>query len=221
MQNHPTTQADRAGAAVYSPGLLSVYDLAVTRFSNSYVWQCPRTRILDLYNAHVGASHLDFGVGTGFYLDNCVFPTAQPLLVLADLNQNSLSAAAYRLRRYNPKTVLSNVLAALPFKTAVFDSIGLSLLLHCLPGDMPAKAQLFAALKPLLKPGGAVFGATVLGKDIDANPLARFLLRLYNNQGAFNNRFDTGTDLETALHRCFPTVSVEIVGCTALFVARV
>ncbi len=220
MQKHATTQSERAGAAIYSQGVLSVYDLVVTRFSNTFVWECPRERILDMYNAHVGNSHLDVGVGTGWYIDHCTFPSLQPSIYLADLNQNSLSVTAQRLRRYAPKPIQANALGTLPFKARAFDSIGLSLLLHCLPGAMPIKAQLFADLKPLLKPGGTVFGATVLGRDIHANRLAQFLLRLYNRQGVFNNLLDAPQDLETALHRHFSRASVEVVGCTALFVAQ-
>lgn len=50
-----------AGQVVYTPRVLAAYDLFVLRFSNRLVWRCPWPRLLDHYDRHVGASHLDAG----------------------------------------------------------------------------------------------------------------------------------------------------------------
>ena len=42
-----------------TPRVLAAYDLFVLRFSNRLVWRCPWPRLLDHYDRHVGASHLD------------------------------------------------------------------------------------------------------------------------------------------------------------------
>ena len=57
----------RKGAAVYTPLALALYDLAVLRISNSFVWQCASHVLLDFYNQHISDKHLDIGVGTGLH----------------------------------------------------------------------------------------------------------------------------------------------------------
>lgn len=64
-----TDETIAAGAAVYSKPFLSVYDLYVLGFSNTFVWHCPARLILDFYNEHISRKHLDVGVGTGYFLD--------------------------------------------------------------------------------------------------------------------------------------------------------
>ncbi len=39
---------------------------------------------LTLYDQYVSANHLDIGVGTGYFLDHCRFPAANPRLALMD-----------------------------------------------------------------------------------------------------------------------------------------
>jgi len=207
-------------AAVYSKPVLSVYDLFVLGFSNRFAWKCPSQRILDFYNEHVSAEHLDVGVGTGYFLDKCRFPSPTPAITLADLNPNSLQRTAKRLRRYNPVTCVANVLEPLPIEPASFDSVGLNYLLHCLPGDMRSKAIVFRNLRPLLRPGGVVFGTTILGQGVPQNALARTLMRLYNARGIFGNAGDIRSDLETILQESFRDGSVRVVGCVAFFVGR-
>src|SRR5918996_6376268 len=91
-QEKGTNDAVTAGAAIYSKPVLSVYDLYVLGFSNTFVWRCPSHLILDFYNEHISGNHLDVGVGTGYFLDKCKFPTHHPRIALADLNTNSLQA---------------------------------------------------------------------------------------------------------------------------------
>ena len=90
------------GAAVYTPLALALYDLAVLRISNSFVWECDSRVLLDFYNQHISDKHLDIGVGTGYFLDKCRFPSTAPTIALFDLTPHSLARSAKRLRRYNP-----------------------------------------------------------------------------------------------------------------------
>ena len=95
-----SADAVHAGQAAYKGWILTwVYDALVLGFSNHVLWKCPTAGLLDLYNANVTSNHLDVGVGTGYYLDRCRFPDAEPRLALMDLNENSLSCAAKRVAR--------------------------------------------------------------------------------------------------------------------------
>lgn len=89
-----TSEQVVAGQAVYSKSTLGIYDWFVVGFSNRLIWKCPSAHILALYDRHVTANHLDVGVGTGYFLDHCRFPSDHPRLGLMDLNQNCLEAAA-------------------------------------------------------------------------------------------------------------------------------
>ena len=114
------------GASVYTPATLASYDWFVLGFSNSWAWRCPSSQILDLYNQHVSARHLDIGVGTGYFLDRCRFPSAAPTIALLDLNKNCLATTARRLQRYAPSCHVGNVLQSIEIGMAHFDSIGLN-----------------------------------------------------------------------------------------------
>jgi hypothetical protein len=217
-----TDDAVAAGAAIYSKPFLSVYDLYVLGFSNTFVWQCPSRLILDFYNAHVSGKHLDVGAGTGYFLDKCKFPTHHPTIVLADINTNCLQTTAKRLQRYRPTTHLANVLEPLQIGAADFDSIALNYLLHCLPGNLLSKGAAFRNLKPLLNShGGVIFGTTILGAGIKRNFLADILIQAYNSKGIFSNLNDNSDDLESVLRDNFRDFSIRIVGCVAFFVGRI
>jgi SAM-dependent methyltransferase len=217
-----TDEAVAAGAAVYSRQLLSVYDLYVLGFSNTFVWQCPSRLILDFYNAHLSGKHLDVGVGTGYFLDKCKFPTRHPTLVLADINPNSLHASAKRRKRYHPTTYRANVLAPFQLDEADFDTIALNYLLHCLPGNLLSKGAAFRNLKALLNEnGGVIFGTTILGAGTKQNFLAKVFMRAYNSKGIFSNLNDNEADLERVLKDNFRDYSIRIVGCAAFFVGQI
>jgi hypothetical protein len=216
------SDAAAAGAAVYSKRLLSGYDLWVLGFSNTFVWRCPTRVILDFYNEHISGNHLDVGVGTGYYLDKCTFPNSNPTIALADLNENSLQATASRLERYQPTVHITNVLEEpIDIEPAGFNSIALSFLLHCLPGNMVSKGAAFRNVKPLLNgDGGVVFGSTILGVGVRHNLIGRALMRTYNAKRIFSNSTDSSADLEEVLRDTFRDYSMKVVGCVALFVGR-
>jgi ubiquinone/menaquinone biosynthesis C-methylase UbiE len=213
--------AAEAGAAIYSTRVLSMYDLAVIKVSNLLAWRCPAQLTLGLYNQHISANHLEVGVGTGYYLDRCRFPSSTLRLVLLDLNPNSLQMAVQRLQRYHPTVQLANVLEPLQCDAPAFDSIALNYVLHCLPGTMQSKHVVFDNLKPWLNPEGVVFGTTILGQGLRPNYLARKLMQLYNAKGIFSNREDNLTDLNAILKRSFRDYWTQVVGCVAFFRGRV
>jgi ubiquinone/menaquinone biosynthesis C-methylase UbiE len=208
----------RAGSWVYTY-TLPIYDLGVLRLSNSYIWKCSSTHILDFYNMHISAHHLDVGVGSGYFLDACRFPSQTPQLVLADLNPDCLKVTARRIKRYQPRTVIANVLEPLGL-TAAFDSVGINYVLHCLPGTMAEKSIVFANLKQVLKQGGKVFGTTILGQGVEHTAAARALMRYYNSQRLFNNQDDSRVALERILDENFAAYSVDIRGSVAFFVGQ-
>jgi hypothetical protein len=59
-----TAEQVKAGQAPYNRLLLAVYDPYV-RFNYRFLWGCRPRQVLDLYNEHVSANHLDVGVATG------------------------------------------------------------------------------------------------------------------------------------------------------------
>ncbi len=63
----PTAEEIAAGQAFYTDRTLPNYDLRVLTLSNPLIWRCPTTRLLQFFNAHVSANHLDIGVGSGYY----------------------------------------------------------------------------------------------------------------------------------------------------------
>lgn len=217
---HPNTEADtEAGQAVYSPWVLRVYDFWVLALSNRLAWRCSSPRILAHYDAHVGARHLDVGVGSGWFLDRARFP-GSPELWLLDLNANSLRFTAERVARYQPKSVRADVLAPVDLPAGHFESIALNYLMHCLPGGFESKGAAFAHLAPALAPEGVLFGSTILNVGVDHNLFGRKLVSVYNDKGIFGNASDDLEGLRAALERSFEIVDIEVVGTVALFSAR-
>jgi len=214
-------QSSQAGAAVYSPLTLKLYDGWVLGVSNRFAWQCPtRTVLQPFFNRHVGARHLDVGVGTGYYLANANLP-ADTQVTLLDLNPSSLEAARQRLGRPDTRLVQHDVFQPLnDEQVAMCDSISLFYLLHCLPGTMADKAVVFGNLKSRLADNGVLFGATILGDEANHNGFGGKLMAVYNKKGIFGNRNDTAAGLRSALAQHFADVSVEVVGKVALFSAR-
>ncbi|MFZ2101810.1 MAG: methyltransferase [Oricola sp.] len=214
-----TSREIEAGQAVYTPFTLGAYDLFVLGFSNRLLWRCPTSNLRDLYRRNAGAAHLDIGVGTGYFLDRTQWPVPDPKIALVDLNRHSLDAAAARIARFRPRTVVANCLEPLAVEGR-FDSVGLNYLLHCLPGAIPDKSVVFDHVRPLLAEGGVVFGSTILQGDAPRSAAARALMNFYNARGIFSNARDTLADLEAALRARFAAVTLRRIGAVALFEAR-
>jgi SAM-dependent methyltransferase len=210
-----------AGAAVYTPLTLRVYDWWVLGMSNRFAWDCPtRDVLLPFFRQHMGHRHLDVGVGTGFYLAAAT-PPRDTRLVLMDLNLESLHRAQGRAGLTLTRLVHHDVMEPFPADVGQgLDSVSLFYLLHCLPGPMVRKTRVFANIKGHLAPGGVVYGATILGDDANHNALGRRLMRIYNSKGIFGNHADTVDGLEQALASHFWWFTIRVVGKVALFEAR-
>ncbi|GGX73513.1 class I SAM-dependent methyltransferase [Saccharospirillum salsuginis] len=210
----------KAGQAVYTKRTLNLYDFIVLTVSNPWIWKCPTPRLIDHYNRHVTANHLDIGIGTGYFPDKCDFPSDNPRIGLMDLNSDTLAYASARIIRYRPEVYAHNVLEPLFQEIEPFDSIGVNYLLHCVPGSIETKAVMFDHLKPVMTDGATVFGSTLLQGDVPRSGLAKRLMAFYNKKGIFSNTEDTLAGLESALNQRFTDVTIERVGCAALFSAR-
>lgn len=202
--------------AIYTPFMLSVYDVLVHGLSNRFAWRCPTRRLLDLYRAHLSADHLEAGVGTGFFVDHAR-RAAFDRLILLDINRHCLDRAGSRLAHFNPVLRQVNLLDPIEIDAAPFASVGLTYVLHCLPGSMSEKLVAVDHLRPLMGDDAVLFGATILGRGRAPNRAARALLDLYNAKGVFNNREDDLASLSEGLRERFPKVEVETQGLVALF----
>ncbi|MEZ5934789.1 MAG: class I SAM-dependent methyltransferase [Alphaproteobacteria bacterium] len=208
-----------AGQSIYSLRTLRWYDWFVLGLSNSVFWRCSTTDLRRLYDCNVTGRHLDVGVGTGYFLDHARWPVAEPAITLLDLNADCLTFAARRLERYTPQTIIANVVEPLP-PIGPFSSVGLCYLLHCLPGNMAAKAIAFDLLRPLLSPNARVFGATIVQGDAPRSRAAQAVMDLYNRRGIFSNADDTIDALDLALRQRFDEVNIELKGAVAVFEGR-
>src|SRR3989344_5472164 len=112
------------GSEVYNKFFLRIYDFYVLSFAGRFIWKCPKSLILALYNRYVSNHHLEIGVGTGYFLDKCRFPCDKPNITLMDLNSNCLSMASNRIKRYEPAIYQGDVyqpISLMPPRS--FDSI--------------------------------------------------------------------------------------------------
>jgi SAM-dependent methyltransferase len=222
-----TTTAERlqrsdpayAGQADYTPAFLAVYDPLVLGVMNRLVWRCPTSEILPLYEACVSGDHLDVGPGTGWYLDRCRLTSSPRAVTLLDVNPDVLAKAAHRLRRFAPGVHPANLLEPIDLPPASFDSIALTHVLHCLPGTMAEKGDVLGRLGALLRPGGRLFGSTILAGGVPHTPVSRALMRFLNARGVFGNRHDDVAALESTLAERFAHHEVRTVGSVALFTA--
>jgi hypothetical protein len=221
MNTDTLTQNDTLpGQAVYTRFFLKFYDFCVLGISNHFIWKCPTKKILSHYNQLITGNHLEIGVGTGYYLDNCAFPVKSPRVVLGDLNPNCLQKTSQRIQRYFPASVPVDVLKPLTVPPPGFDSIAVNYVLHCLPGTMEDKGKIFSNIKELMNPNGIIFGSTILFGDVRKSGTAEKLMRLYNSKKIFSNENDSLGQLKKALELHFSEVKIEVVGCVALFSAK-
>ena len=216
-----TREQVESGQAVYTKRVLKLYDFVVLGVSNRFIWKCPTPRQLQHYQRHLSANHLDVGVGSGYFLDRCRFPSTSPRVALLDLNPTALEFAAQRIARYRPESYRRNVLEPITIDAPGFDSVAVNYLLHCLPGSLAAKASVFDHLRPLMNANARLFGTTLLHHGVERSWAARRLMAVYNGKGIFSNQQDDLETLKRELDRRFEDVRVDVVGCGALFSGRV
>lgn len=212
-----TAEQVEAGQSIYTKQTLTIYDFVVLGVSNHLLWQCPTQQLVKHYNKYVRANHLDVGVGTGYFLDRCQFPSPTPRIALMDINSIALEFAAGRIARYNPETYRYNVLDPISLNATKFDSVGINYLLHCIPGSIESKSIALDHLKALMNSNAIIFGSTLLQGGVQRNWFAKRLMEVYNKRGIFSNQYDDLESLKQSLCDRFRNVSVEVVGCVALF----
>ncbi len=220
MGNVEKTHPAYAGQALYTRGLLAVYDAGVYGFNCPVLWRCPKSRFIELYDANVAPRHLDVGVATGRLLDECRFPVTAPEITLMDLNRNSLDRAARRLARYAPRTHQANALEPWGLPSGSFESVAMTNLLHCLPGAIPEKSMVFEHAHAALAPGGVMFGASILGEGVEHSRVCRLALTTCNRRGFMSNLTDSLGDLDATLARVFASHEIQVQGAIALFTGR-
>lgn len=216
----PAPDEVAAGHAFYTKRTLAFYDAMILGFFSRTAWRCPAQRMLEHYDAHISDNHLDIGVGTGYFLERCHFPSPSPRLALMDLNTDCLDVAAQRVERYHPETYVANVLTPIAIEVTPFDSVGMNYLLHCLPGTIASKAVAFDNIKKVANPGATIFGATLLTGGVRRNWFARRVMKRNNAHGIFSNAHDDLDGLHAALEHNFDTHEVQLVGCVAIFAAQ-
>jgi hypothetical protein len=199
---------------------LHVYDPLIVNLIAPHVWGCDPDILIDHYRDHVTSNHADIGVGTGFFLDRCGFPTLSPRLALIDLQPNCLAHTARRLSRYQPSTHLHDVLdpvEAIP--GGPFDSVALGGIIHCLAGDLRLKSRVFDNIAALTRPGTKIFGYTLVYDGVALSASRRLVHPLLNRLRVIDNANDRLGDLYQALSARYIDCTVELVGCMALFSA--
>lgn len=210
----------RPGAAVYNRATLLAYDFWVLGVSNRYAWACPTEALVGHFENHASGRHLDIGVGSGALLQHARFPVDNPEVALADLNPASLAAAARRIRHLAPRTHRVDVMRPFRLPGPPFASVSMNYLLHCLPGDLAAKAPAVRHAAAQLRPGGSLFGATILGAGVRHNAFGRALMGVYNARGIFSNRRDSVEALQAVLAPELEDVEIQVIGRVALFAGR-
>jgi hypothetical protein len=205
------------GQADYSRLLLDLYDPIVIGVVAGLVWHVPGEPLLDGYRRNIREPHLDVGPGTGYCIQRSGLPDGSHVTLL-DPNPNVLRHASRKLGRYVVTAVEADVLKPLPVE-GPFESAGMNMVIHCLPGPLTRKALAIRNVAAVLSSTGTLFGATILGRSGEHGWLAHRVLTAFNKRGAFDNLDDTEDGLREILSASFEDVELETVGSAAIFAA--
>jgi hypothetical protein len=215
-----TTTASNAlhdSARVYTRPVLKIYDAVIMGLLARWVWRCPPSLFINLYDALVSKNHAEIGVGTGYCLDRCRADISR--LALIDLNPNCVDHARERLERFAPTTHVRNALEPIYVSGGPFDSVALGGVLHCLPGSMRDKGRVFDNLRPVLTKSSVVFGYTLVSDTGSLEPAAVVARALLNRLRFVNNYSDLSDGLRRELEIRFDEYVVTRVGAIAFFIA--
>ena len=205
------------GQADYTPFLLKLYDPIVLGVVAGAVWRVPPEPLLENYRQHIRDRHLDIGPGTGYCIERSRLPDGSDVTIL-DPNPNVLRHTARKLARFKLTAVEADVLKPLPIE-GPFESAGMNLVLHCLPGPMSRKGRAIRNIADVLSPTGVFFGATILGRSGDHSWLGHRVLTAFNKHGGFDNLQDSESGLREILEASFERVDIQIVRSAAIFQA--
>jgi SAM-dependent methyltransferase len=205
------------GQADYTPFLLKLYDPIVLGVVAGRVWRVTPEPLLENYRRNIRDGHLDVGPGTGYCIVRSGLPDGSSVTIL-DPNPNVLRHAAGKLARFDLTAVEADVLKPLPLDTR-FESAGMNMVIHCLPGPMSRKGLAIRNIADVLAPTGTFFGATILGRSGDHSWLGHRVLTAFNKRGAFDNLDDSEAGLREILEASFERVEIQIVRSAAIFQA--
>ena len=203
------------GQADYTPLLLDLYDPIVIGVVAGLVWRVPGEPLLENYRRNIRDHHLDVGPGTGYIIERSGLPDGSHVTLL-DPNPNVLRHAARKLGRFEITAVEADVLKPLPVD-GPFESAGMNMVIHCLPGPSTRKALAIQNIAAVLSPTGTLFGATILGRSAKHSWLGRRVLTAFNRRGAFDNLDDNERSLRDMLEASFEQVDIDVVGSAAIF----
>jgi SAM-dependent methyltransferase len=206
------------GQADYTSLLLKLYDPIVLGVVAGLVWRVSPEPLLENYRRNIRDEHLDVGPGTGYCIERSGLPDGSKITLL-DPNTNVLRHAAGKLPRFDVTTVEADVLKPLPV-AGPFGSVGMNMVIHCLPGPMSRKAAAIRNIADVLSPTGTFFGATILGRSGDHSWLGHRVLSAFNMHGGFDNLQDSEAGLREMLEASFERVDIQIVRSAAIFTAR-
>lgn len=209
----------KKGLAAYTPILLKIYNLLVLNISNTWIWRCHKRIQLQQFNRYITENHLDIGVGTGYYLKHCQWPSSAKLSLM-DLNPHCLNVAKKLLQDRAPEVYLHDVFQSNANLLGRFNSISMNYLLHCLPGNMDTKSAAIASATSMLQPNGVLFGATILADANLHTKTSQGLCAFYNKKGIFSNREDTLDALKHMIAQHLTDIEISVIGCVALFKGR-
>lgn len=217
-----TSAAAQRGAACYESWIMYIYDFFVLGFVNRFAWRCPTDKhLLPLFKNNIRTTHLDIGVGTGYYLKNCKIASSVKL-TLSDLSPNAIRVAKLRSGRPDAGEMLWDVTQPFPVpegKYDKFDSVSMFYVLHCVPGPVKNKTVVFENIKNCMTADGVLTGATVLGKGIQDNFIGKRVRAHCVADGVFGNVDDDAETFINALRDNFNHVEVEVIGVSLVFKA--
>jgi ubiquinone/menaquinone biosynthesis C-methylase UbiE len=214
------TQAKAIKAVkLYNRLILSIYDNYVFKIVSPLFFKCPQNELVDFYRENISRNHLEIGVGTGFLLKKSAEVAGFDSLSLLDLSENCLNLTAKKLKVFKPEKYHANILERFPIHNKVFDSVGLSFVLHCVPGSFKTKGIAFDHIAAHMQKGGKLFGTTAIYYP-EQTAMAKYVMDIYNKRGMFNNTEDKKEDLVNALANNYTDVVVEQMGNVLFFTAR-
>lgn len=206
----------RLGQLFFSVMNHRLYDRGLYGLVTGRIWRCPTERLLDNYADNISHSHLEIGVGSGYFLERTLCADFIRRLVLLDLNRRGLMQAAARLRAYAPQVWHQNIDQPLPTGSG-FLSVGMNYVLHCIPGTFRSNRRLFGNVHSALHKGGVFFGATLVRHSFRRAPWSWLMMRLLNLVGIFNNTLHSASELKEVMESLFREVEISMVGSAAVF----
>lgn len=167
------------------------YDFFVNKFVCSYIWRCNENNISKLYDENVSTNHLEIGPGTGFFIRKNKFNN----LYLCDINRDVLDFTKNQLKNNSKNIISINKNLFLDSNNLnIYDinSVGLSYVLHCVPGNLSDNLN---TLKSNLSNNKnlTIFGSTVINTNNKAIP--NLALLFLNKYGIFSNKYHCYQDL--------------------------